>query len=115
MAAEIISGKEVAKAIRAELTEEVAELKAKHGLVPGLATVLVGEDPASVSYVTAKGKACTQIGVNSFQHKLSADTSEEELLKLVKVLLDYNLLQELLIYWLKILSFLKLDNMQMMF
>ena len=83
MVAEIISGKEVAKAIRAELTEEVAELKEKHGVVPGLATVLVGEDPASVSYVTAKGRACKTIGVNSYQHKLPADTSEEDLLKLV--------------------------------
>jgi methylenetetrahydrofolate dehydrogenase (NADP+)/methenyltetrahydrofolate cyclohydrolase len=83
MTAEIISGKEVAAAIRAELSDEVAELKEKHGVVPGLATVLVGEDPASVSYVTAKGKACGQIGINSFQHSLPAETSEEDLLKLV--------------------------------
>jgi methylenetetrahydrofolate dehydrogenase (NADP+)/methenyltetrahydrofolate cyclohydrolase len=83
MTAEIISGKDVAKAIRAELTDEVAQLKEKHGIVPGLATVLVGEDPASVSYVTAKGKACGEIGVNSFQHKLPAETSQEELLRLV--------------------------------
>ncbi len=83
MTAEIISGKEVAKTIRAELSEEVAQLKEKHGVVPGLATVLVGEDPASVSYVTAKGRACDQIGINSFQHTLPAETSEEDLLKLV--------------------------------
>ena len=83
MTAEIISGKEVAKTIRAELGEEVAELRQKHGVVPGLATVLVGEDPASISYVTAKGKACDKIGINSFQHKLSAETGEEELLRLV--------------------------------
>jgi methylenetetrahydrofolate dehydrogenase (NADP+)/methenyltetrahydrofolate cyclohydrolase len=83
MTAEIISGKEVAKAIRAELTEEVAELKEKHGIVPGLATVLVGENPASVSYVTAKGKACGEIGIQSFQHSLPAETSEADLLKLV--------------------------------
>jgi methylenetetrahydrofolate dehydrogenase (NADP+)/methenyltetrahydrofolate cyclohydrolase len=83
MAAEIISGKEVAKAIRAELTEEVAKLKEEHGIVPGLATVLVGENPASVSYVTAKNKTCGSIGMNSFQHTLPADTSEEDLLKLV--------------------------------
>jgi methylenetetrahydrofolate dehydrogenase (NADP+)/methenyltetrahydrofolate cyclohydrolase len=73
----------VAKAIRAELAEEVAELTEKHGVVPGLATVLVGEDPASVSYVTAKNKACAQLGMKSFQHSLSAETSEEDLLKLV--------------------------------
>jgi len=83
MSAEIISGKEVAKAIRAELTEEVAQLKEKHGVVPGLCTVLVGEDPASISYVTAKGRACEKIGIKSFHHKLPEDTSEEDLLKLV--------------------------------
>jgi len=83
MTAEIISGKEVAKAIRAELAEEVAELKEQHGIVPGLATVLVGENPASVSYVTAKNKACKELGMQSCQHTLPADTSEEDLLKLV--------------------------------
>ena len=83
MGAEIISGKEVAKSIRAELAEEVAELKEKHGIVPGLCTVLVGEDPASVSYVTAKGRACEKLGMNSQHHELPADTSEEDLLKLV--------------------------------
>ena len=83
MAAEIISGKDVAKAIRAELKEEVAELTAKHGVVPGLATVLVGENPASVSYVTAKNKACAELGMKSFQHSLPAEISEEDLLKLV--------------------------------
>ena len=83
MTAEIISGKEVAKTIRAELKEEVAELKEKHGIVPGLATVLVGENPASVSYVTAKNKSCKDLGMNSKQHTLPADTSQEDLLKLV--------------------------------
>ena len=83
MTAEIISGKDVAKTIRAELAQEVAELTEKHGIVPGLATVLVGEDPASVSYVTAKNKACANLGMKSFQHTLSAETSEEDLLKLV--------------------------------
>jgi len=83
MAAEIISGKDVAKAIREELKAEVAELKEEHGVVPGLATVLVGEDPASVSYVTAKGRGCEQIGVNSYQHNMPADVSEEDLLKMV--------------------------------
>ena len=83
MAAEIISGKDVAAAIREELKAEVAELTEKHGVVPGLATVLVGEDPASVSYVTAKNKACANLGMKSFQHTLPAETSEEDLLKLV--------------------------------
>jgi len=83
MTAEIISGKEVARTIRAELSAEVAELKEKHGIVPGLCTVLVGEDPASVSYVTAKGKACKDLGMKSSHHELPAETSEDELLKLV--------------------------------
>ena len=83
MTAEIISGKEVAKTIRAELAEEVAELTEKHGIVPGLCTVLVGDDPASVSYITAKGKACESAGMKSFHHELPADTTEEQLLKLI--------------------------------
>ena len=83
MGAQIISGTQVAKAIRAELAQQVAELKQKHGVVPGLATVLVGEDPASQSYVTAKGKACQELGMKSFQHTLPASTSEADLLRLV--------------------------------
>jgi len=83
MTAEIISGKDVAKAIRAELADEVAALKEKHGIAPGLATVLVGDNPASVSYVTAKNKTCADLGMKSFQHTLPAETSEEDLLKLV--------------------------------
>ena len=83
MSAQIISGTELAKTIRAELADEVAALKAEHGITPGLATVLVGEDPASVSYVTAKGKGCEQIGLNSFQHTLSAETTEADLLQLI--------------------------------
>jgi methylenetetrahydrofolate dehydrogenase (NADP+)/methenyltetrahydrofolate cyclohydrolase len=83
MTAEIISGKEVAQTIRAELSAEVAQLTEKHGIVPGLCTVLVGEDPASVSYVTAKGKACEQLGMRSFHHELPAETSEADLLGLV--------------------------------
>ena len=86
MTAQIISGKDVAQAIRAELAGDVAQLVEKHGIVPGLATVLVGVDPASVSYVTAKGKACQELGMKSFQHTLPAETSEEELLRLVEEL-----------------------------
>ena len=86
MTAQIISGKEVSQTILAELGQRIVELKEKHDVVPGLATVLVGEDPASVSYVTAKGKACEQIGIRSFQHKLPAETSEDELLKMIQEL-----------------------------
>ncbi|MBN1653855.1 MAG: bifunctional methylenetetrahydrofolate dehydrogenase/methenyltetrahydrofolate cyclohydrolase FolD [Deltaproteobacteria bacterium] len=86
MTAEIISGKSVAEAIRAELKQEVVELKAKQGIQPGLATVLVGDNPASVSYVTAKGKGCEEIGIASFQHTLPGDISEADLMKLVNKL-----------------------------
>jgi methylenetetrahydrofolate dehydrogenase (NADP+)/methenyltetrahydrofolate cyclohydrolase len=86
MSAQIISGKDMAQEIRAELAEEVAQLKQRHGILPGLATVLVGVNPASVSYVTAKSRACEELGMKSFQHSLPAETSEEELLRLVEEL-----------------------------
>jgi methylenetetrahydrofolate dehydrogenase (NADP+)/methenyltetrahydrofolate cyclohydrolase len=85
MTAEIIDGKQVAADMRAELKEKVAELKAK-GVTPGLAVVLVGEDPASKSYVTAKERACEEIGIYSDDNRLSAKTSEDELLALVEKL-----------------------------
>ncbi len=83
MTAQIISGSEVAKQIREELKQEIAELKEKHGLVPGLATVLVGEDPASQVYVGAKEKTSKALGIYSERHDLPAETSEEELLALI--------------------------------
>ena len=83
MPAQIISGTEIAKQIREELKQEIAELKEKHNLIPGLVTVLVGEDPASQVYVGAKVKTCDALGVYSERHDLPADTSEEELLKLI--------------------------------
>ncbi len=83
MSAKIISGTETAKAIREELQVEVAELKEKHGIVPGLVTILVGEDPASQSYVTAKNKTAHALGIHSEQVTLDADTSEDDLLALV--------------------------------
>jgi methylenetetrahydrofolate dehydrogenase (NADP+)/methenyltetrahydrofolate cyclohydrolase len=83
MSAKIISGVEIAKAIRDELKEEVAQLKAKHNVVPGLVTILVGENPASVSYVTAKGKTAKELGIYSEQVDLPADISEADLLSLI--------------------------------
>ncbi len=83
MAAKIISGTEVAKEIREEIKQEVAELKEKHNLVPGLATVLVGEDPASQVYVGQKEKTSQALGIYSERHDLPASTSEEELLSLI--------------------------------
>ncbi len=84
MTAKIVSGTEVAKAIREELKSEIAELKEKHDIVPGLVTILVGEDPASQSYVAAKNKTAHAIGIHSEQITLDAETPEDELLELVK-------------------------------
>jgi methylenetetrahydrofolate dehydrogenase (NADP+)/methenyltetrahydrofolate cyclohydrolase len=83
MTAQIISGTEIAKQIREELTQEIAGLKEKHNLIPGLATVLVGEDPASQVYVGQKEKASQALGIYSERHDLPADTSEPELLALI--------------------------------
>jgi methylenetetrahydrofolate dehydrogenase (NADP+)/methenyltetrahydrofolate cyclohydrolase len=85
LVAKIISGKEIAKSIREELKVQADELIAK-GVTPGLAVVLVGEDPASQVYVRAKGKACDKLGIFSDTFKLPAETSEEELLKLIEKL-----------------------------
>ena len=82
MAAKIIDGKKVAEDIRAELKIRTAAL-AKKGVVPGLAVILVGEDPASVSYVTGKEKACAEIGIRSLGKHLGATTTEAELLALL--------------------------------
>jgi len=84
MSAKIISGTEVAKAIREELKTEVMELKEKHDIVPGLVTILVGEDPASQSYVSAKNKTAHALGIHSEQVTLAADTSEQDLLAIVE-------------------------------
>ncbi len=83
MTAKIISGSEVAKEIREELKQEVADLKERHNLVPGLITILVGEDPASVSYVTAKQRTSHELGFYSKQDNQPADMAEDELLKLI--------------------------------
>ena len=80
--ATVIDGKAIAAKIRGELTAEVAALKVQ-GVTPGLAVVLVGEDPASKVYVSMKEKACADVGIFSDEHKLSVDTSEAELLALI--------------------------------
>ncbi|WP_068785175.1 bifunctional methylenetetrahydrofolate dehydrogenase/methenyltetrahydrofolate cyclohydrolase FolD [Paenibacillus phocaensis] len=82
MTAPIINGKQISEEIRKDLREEVERL-AKQGLTPGLAVVLVGEDPASQVYVRNKEKACHELGYYSEVHRLSAETSQEELLALV--------------------------------
>jgi methylenetetrahydrofolate dehydrogenase (NADP+)/methenyltetrahydrofolate cyclohydrolase len=83
MAAKIISGTEIAAQIREELKKEVTEMKEKNGVVPGLVTILVGKNPASVSYVTGKHKAADEIGFYSVQDDQPEDVSEADLLKLI--------------------------------
>ena len=83
MGAQIISGRDIADEIRAELKDRVAHLKEGSGVTPGLATVLVGENPASQMYVGMKNKAAADMGINSRQITLSIDTSEDELLGVV--------------------------------
>lgn len=82
---QIIDGKKIAAGIRAELAATVAQLKTR-GIEPGLATILVGEDPASQVYVSSKIKACGELGIRSFNFHLPAQTSEEEILTLIKQL-----------------------------
>jgi methylenetetrahydrofolate dehydrogenase (NADP+)/methenyltetrahydrofolate cyclohydrolase len=86
MTAEIIDGKAFAVTVRAQVAEHVTRLKADHGITPGLAVVLVGEDPASEVYVRNKGKQTIECGMNSFEHKFDAETSEATLLAMVELL-----------------------------
>ncbi|SDF93981.1 bifunctional methylenetetrahydrofolate dehydrogenase/methenyltetrahydrofolate cyclohydrolase FolD [Alloyangia pacifica] len=83
MSATIIDGKAFAAKVREQVAAHVARLKDEHGITPGLAVVLVGEDPASEVYVRNKGKQTLEAGMNSFEHKLAADTSEADLLALI--------------------------------
>jgi len=79
----VIDGKAFAAKVRGQVAEHVARLKAEHGLTPGLAVVLVGEDPASQVYVSSKGKSTVEVGMNSYEHKLDRETSEADLLALI--------------------------------
>ncbi|CAM3257471.1 methylenetetrahydrofolate dehydrogenase (NADP+) / methenyltetrahydrofolate cyclohydrolase [Paracoccus aminovorans] len=84
MNAKIIDGKGFAATVRDRVAKTVERLKADAGITPGLAVVLVGEDPASEVYVRSKGKATLEAGMNSWEHKLDADTSEQDLLALIE-------------------------------
>ena len=86
MTAQIIDGKAFAGTVREKVAGHVARLKEEHGITPGLAVVLVGEDPASQVYVRSKGKQTVEVGMNSYEHKLDADTSEDVLLSLIEKL-----------------------------
>lgn len=82
--ARIIDGKAFAESLRARIAKKVANLVARTGMRPGLAVVLVGEDPASQVYVRNKGKQTVEAGMDSFEHRLPAQTSQAELLALVE-------------------------------
>ena len=84
MTAKILDGKAFAATIRARVATHVARLSEEQGITPGLAVVLVGEDPASQVYVRSKGRQTLEVGMKSFEHKLPADTSEADLLALVE-------------------------------
>ncbi len=86
--ARIIDGKAVAETLRASLAKAVVALRSTHGITPGLAVVLVGEDPASQVYVRNKGKQTHEAGMTSFEHRLPASTGEAEVLALVAKLND---------------------------
>ena len=83
MVAQVIDGKVFAAKVRAQVADQVAKLKEENGTTPGLAVVLVGEDPASQVYVRSKGKMTVEVGMNSYEHKLDVDTSEADLLALI--------------------------------
>ncbi|MBN1565849.1 MAG: bifunctional methylenetetrahydrofolate dehydrogenase/methenyltetrahydrofolate cyclohydrolase FolD [Anaerolineae bacterium] len=83
MTATIIDGNAVAAKVQDQIAAGVEKMKAEHGIVPGLATVLVGEDPASAQYVRMKQRRCAKVGIQSFGHVLPADATQEEVEKLV--------------------------------
>ena len=86
MAATVIDGKAFAARVREKVAGHVARLKEEHGVIPGLAVVLVGEDPASQVYVRSKGKQTVEVGMKSVEHKLDVDTTEADLLALIEQL-----------------------------
>lgn len=83
MTATLIDGKAFAATVREKVAAHVARIKEVQGVTPGLAVVLVGDDPASEVYVRSKGKQTVEVGMNSYEHKLPADTSEADLLALI--------------------------------
>ncbi len=95
--AKILSGKECSEKMRQEMQIELQELKSKHNLVPGLAVVLIGDNPASVSYVKGKEKACANVGILSRGYKFDADYREEDLLKLIHELNQDNAIHGILV------------------
>lgn len=88
MTADLIDGKGFASGLRDRVGRQVAQMKAAHGVTPGLAVVLVGDDPASSVYVRSKARATAEVGMQGFEHRLPADTAQDTLLALVRRLND---------------------------
>jgi methylenetetrahydrofolate dehydrogenase (NADP+)/methenyltetrahydrofolate cyclohydrolase len=82
----ILDGQAIARELRAEVADGVATLVRKHGRTPGLATILIGDDPASAVYVASKRRACAEVGIRSFHHELAADVQHREVLALIDAL-----------------------------
>ncbi len=97
MGATIIDGKAFAAAVREKVATHVERIKAENGITPGLAVVLVGEDPASQVYVRSKGKQTVEVGMKSVEHRLDADTSEKDLLALIDKLNNDNSIHGILV------------------
>ncbi|WP_374689057.1 tetrahydrofolate dehydrogenase/cyclohydrolase catalytic domain-containing protein, partial [Promineifilum sp.] len=83
MTAAIIDGKAIAEKMRQQVREAVVRMQEEHGYTPGLATVLVGENPASATYVRSKRKTCEELGIRSIGHELPADASQQQVEELV--------------------------------
>ena len=86
MAAQIIDGKAVAARVRAQVAEEVKAFTDEHGRAPGLATILVGDDPASAVYVGGKQKASAEVGIEGFSYTVPGDAPEEDVVALIEQL-----------------------------
>jgi len=97
MTAEVIDGKAIAAAIRERIAQQTEELYQATGRRPGLATVLVGEDPASQAYVRMKGKQCQEVGMESFSYKLPAESTQAEVEDLVRELNDNSAVKGILV------------------
>jgi methylenetetrahydrofolate dehydrogenase (NADP+) / methenyltetrahydrofolate cyclohydrolase len=80
----VIDGKAVGARVRAQVATEVEAFVAEHGRPPGLATILVGDDPASAVYVAGKQKACAEAGIRGFDHRIGAEASEDEVIALIE-------------------------------
>lgn len=95
--AKILSGQDLADKMKQEYKKEIEQMKQQHNVVPGLAVVLIGDNPASLSYVKLKEKACAEVGIVSHDHKFNTDYKEEELLKLIDDLNNNNNIHGILV------------------